>query len=138
MAPVATRNPRADEPRDGQRRFVAMNEQAENLGTGFRLAREKAGLSLRQIADTTKQSVTNLSALENNKIGRLPGGIYRRAIVRSYAASVGLDPERTLRAFLAQHPDDVPTWEDLVPAKPPSTRRAFHAVVSAVGWLIAP
>jgi cytoskeleton protein RodZ len=112
-----------------------MNQQTETLGDGLRLAREKAGLSLRQIADATKQSVTNLSALENNKIGRLPGGIYRRAIVRSYAASVGLDPERTLRAFLAQHPDDVPTWEDLVPSKP-TTRGAFQAFVSAMGTLL--
>lgn len=65
-------------------------------------------MSLRQIADATKLSVSTLDALERGKVGFLPGGIYRRAIVRSYAREVGLDPEEMLREFLVEHPDDLP------------------------------
>ena len=49
----------------------------------------------------TKLYMMALLALETNQVDRLPGGIFRRAIVRNYAAQVGLDPEQTLRAFLA-------------------------------------
>ena len=38
-----------------------------------------------------------LEALERNDISRLPGGIFSRAFVRSYAIEVGLDPEATIQ-----------------------------------------
>ena len=78
--------------------------------------------------------MASLTLLENNRVEKLPGGIYRRAIVRSYAAHVGLDPEATLHAFLALHPDDVPTWDDLLPPTPSHHRllRAFFGVATAL------
>ena len=110
-----------------------MTEHAHDFGTSLRRAREHSGLSLRHIADATKISVRNLSALECNRITQLPGGIYRRAIVRAYAAHVGLDPERTLRSFLKEYPDDVPSWADLLPPQHrPTVRGAMHAIFSAV------
>lgn len=113
-----------------------MTEQAQDLGSGLRRAREQSGLTLRHIADATKLSTRNLSALENNRIDQLPGGIYRRAIVRAYAAHVGLDPEKTLRTFLAQYPDDVPTWADLMPPPSPPRRRALQTLFSVMGALV--
>ena len=47
-----------------------------------------------------------LEALERNDISRLPGGIFSRAFVRSYAIEVGLDPEATIQEFIAQFPHD--------------------------------
>ena len=73
-----------------------------NFGAALRQARERRGVSLRQIADSTKISMVALQALERNDIARLPGGIFVRAFVRAYAAEVGLDPEQTVREFLAQ------------------------------------
>jgi cytoskeleton protein RodZ len=81
---------------------------AADIGAGLRQAREAAGLTLRQIADETKLSVRMLEALERNRITQLPGGIYRRNVVRSYASEIGLDPEETLGTFLARYPDDLP------------------------------
>ena len=63
-------------------------------------------MSLRQIANATKISVAVLEALERNDISRLPGGIFGRAFVRSYAVEVGLDPETTIQDFIAQFPAD--------------------------------
>ena len=68
--------------------------------------REERGVPLRRIADTTKISVSALEALERNDISRLPGGIFSRAFVRSYAIEIGLDPEQTVREFLVQFPHD--------------------------------
>ena len=57
-------------------------------------------MSLRDIAADTKFSIASLEALERNDPSRLPGGIFARAFVRSYAAEVGLDPEATVREFV--------------------------------------
>ena len=59
-------------------------------------------MSLREVANTTKISVSALEAIEENDLAQLPGGIFTRAFVRSYAAEVGLDPEETTRDFTAQ------------------------------------
>src|SRR5881396_4345341 len=77
-----------------------------DFGTKMKRARERRGVSLRQIANATKISVAALEALERNDISRLPGGIFSRAFVRSYAIEVGLDPEATIQEFIAQFPHD--------------------------------
>lgn len=85
-----------------------MPSERTSSGFGERLrdARERRGVSLRQIADATKISVGVLEALERNDISRLPGGIFGRGFVRSYAIEVGLDPEATIQNFIAQFPND--------------------------------
>lgn len=89
-----------------------------DIGTGLRLAREQSGVSLREIADRTKLPVRSLAALERNQIAQLPGGIYRRALIRAYAKEVGLDPEATLRGFLAHYPDGILAPVTAPPAAP--------------------
>lgn len=81
-------------------------DRAHDFGSRLRDARERKGVSLRQIATQTKISVSVLEALERSDISRLPGGIFSRAFVRSYAAAVGLDPETTIQEFMAQFPTD--------------------------------
>lgn len=75
-----------------------------NFGTHLREAREKRGVSLRQIATSTRISIRTLEALENNEIKKLPGGIFSRAFVRSYAQEIGLDPDEAVREFVHQFP----------------------------------
>ncbi len=79
---------------------------ASDFGAQLRMAREQRGVSLDQIARRTKISVSVLEALEKNDVGRLPGGIFTRAFVRSYAGEVGLDPERAVRDFIERFPQD--------------------------------
>lgn len=71
-----------------------------DFGGKLRLAREQRGISLRQIAARTKISLAALEALERNDVSKLPGGIFTRAFVRSYANEVGLDPDETVHEFL--------------------------------------
>ena len=56
-----------------------------DVGAMLREARERRGLSLRQIANSTKIAMMTLEALERNDIARLPGGIFSRSFVRAYA-----------------------------------------------------
>ena len=89
---------------------MAVSDSAgRDFGTRIRNRREERGVTLRQIADTTKISIGILDALERNDVSRMPGGIFSRAFVRLYAAEVGLDPEQTVRDFLARFPDDPAT-----------------------------
>jgi cytoskeleton protein RodZ len=85
---------------------MAAERTTGGFGRKLREARERKGVSLRQIANATKISVGALEALERDDISRLPGGIFSRAFVRSYAIEVGLDPEETIRDFIAQFPSD--------------------------------
>jgi len=73
----------------------------DDLGLKLKRAREERGIALRDIATRTKISITALEALERGEIDRLPGGIFSRSVVRSYAAEVGLDPETTVENFVA-------------------------------------
>src|SRR5882762_6162670 len=88
---------------------MSADRLAGSFGGKLRDARESRGVSLRQIANATKISVAALEALERNDISRLPGGIFSRAFVRSYASEVGLDPEATIREFVSQFPNDAVT-----------------------------
>ena len=85
-----------------------MFETSDDFGQSLRAAREAAGRTLRDLADTTKLGVRTLEALERNQIDRLPPGIFRRSVVRAYAREIGLDPEAAVKAFLERHPDQLP------------------------------
>ena len=73
-----------------------------DLGTRLKEARQERGVSLRDIATSTKISVVTLEALERNDFARLPGGIFSRAFVRAYALAVGVEPEEAVNEFLVE------------------------------------
>ena len=83
-----------------QRGAAAADRAMSDFGARLRQARERRGITLRDIAAHTKFSIAALEALERNDASRLPGGIFARSFVRSYASEVGLDPEATVREFL--------------------------------------
>ncbi len=82
---------------------------ARTVGARLRDAREKRGVSLRQIANSTRISVMSLEALERSDLSRLPGGIFTRSFIRAYAQEVGLDPDRTIQDFIAELPAEAAT-----------------------------
>src|SRR5215510_8596355 len=114
------------------------NSSAGDFGSRMRHIREQRGVSLRQIAQTTKLSVSALEALERNDISRLPGGIFSRAFVRSYASEVGLDPETAVQEFMAQFPEHTPVEAQSAPADAPD-REAIESdqrMATTFLWLI--
>jgi cytoskeleton protein RodZ len=88
---------------------MSQGPPAPTVGTRLRAAREKRGVSLGQIASSTRISVMSLEALERSDLSRLPGGIFTRAFVRAYAREVGLDPDRTIQDFIAELPPEAVT-----------------------------
>lgn len=78
-------------------------DDTTSLGTYLRAERERRGMALRTISENTKVSLPLFEGLESDDISRWPGGIFRRAFVRSYAEAVGLDPDDVFRRFEQQH-----------------------------------
>lgn len=70
-----------------------------NFGATFRKARETAGLPLEKIAAETRISTRFLQAIESESFELLPGGIFNRGFIRSYAEYLGLDPEQTVADY---------------------------------------
>lgn len=77
----------------------------------LRWAREQRKISIEAICEETKVSPRHLRALEAGEYGELPGGVFRKGIVRSYIAALGLEEaswldrfEATLRESGAEEP----------------------------------
>jgi cytoskeletal protein RodZ len=79
---------------------------AEPFGKLLLDARAARGMNLREVSASTKIAVSKLQAIERDEIESLPGGIFTRGFVRSYAEAVGLDPQDTLAKFEARFPDE--------------------------------
>ena len=74
------------------------------FGPNLRRLRVQRGITLDQLAEATKVSVTLWAALERNDVSRWPSGIYARSYVRDYAAAIGADPESTVDDFCRWFP----------------------------------
>jgi transcriptional regulator with XRE-family HTH domain len=101
-------------------------------------ARESRGLSLRQLAEVTKVSTRVLGAFEDGRLDLVPAGVYRRSLVRLIASEVGLPVEETLRAFLAEHPDELPTPGEAPPpdTAPRATGGVWRRALAMLGAVI--
>jgi cytoskeleton protein RodZ len=72
-----------------------------NLATGIDLSiyRQKAGISLDQVAAKTKISMRFLRAIEAEDFGQLPGGIFNTNYLRQYAQVIGIDEQELLERY---------------------------------------
>ena len=64
------------------------------FGALLKQAREDRGMTLRQIATTTKISMVALEALERDDFSRLPGGIFAARSFARMPLEVGLEPDQ--------------------------------------------
>ena len=75
------------------------------FGPSLKAERDRRGITLQAIADSTKISISLLAALERNDMSRWPNGIFRRAFVREYVAALGLPPEPLVAEFVRLFPE---------------------------------
>ena len=73
--------------------------QRRAFGDRLRRQRERQGVALTEIAETTKVAVSLFASLERGDCSRWPGGVYNRAFIRGYAKAVQLDPDETAAEF---------------------------------------
>jgi cytoskeletal protein RodZ len=73
----------------------------DNSVLGLATIRQNRGISLHQIAESTKISIRSLEAIERGEFRKLPGGIYNTSYIRQYARAIDYD-ESALLAFYHQ------------------------------------
>lgn len=122
-------------------------DDLRDVGAELRDARQRRGLSLDDVARSTKIRTTLLLAIEANRRHRLPETIYVRGFVRAFAREVGLDPDDTARRFVDQfEPRDdaapngsTPAPRDAEPRQPaPAPVAIGRDILSRTGtqWLV--
>jgi cytoskeletal protein RodZ len=69
---------------------------------GLATIRRNRGISLEQIAASTKISVRSLEAIERGEFRKLPGGIYNTSYIRQYARAIDYDESAILAVYHRQ------------------------------------
>ena len=111
-----------------------------SFGARLKAQRDSQRVTLATIADRTKIRLALLDGLERDDVSLWPPGIFRRSYLRSYAAAIGLDPEPTVREFLALYPDAFEEPDVILAAGAESERpggrppmRLQYLIASAIG-----
>lgn len=116
---------------------------APRVGADLRMARERAGYTLPEVADGLRIRLPYLEALEDGRIADLPGTAYALGFLRTYAEALGLDADEMSRRFKDEANEvNVKTELDF-PAVAPRARLPAGAMVllgvvltigAYVGW----
>jgi cytoskeletal protein RodZ len=99
----------------------------ENSVLGLAAIRRNRGISLEQIAASTKISVRLLDAIERGDYRKLPGGIYNTNYIRQYAREIDYDESALLEFYHRQ------IARDAAPAAPSNGKGVFTGFRPASG-----
>ncbi|NNE68229.1 MAG: helix-turn-helix domain-containing protein [Pyrinomonadaceae bacterium] len=72
---------------------------ADSLGQKLRQAREERDISISEVAEQTRISALYLQAIEEDDYSTLPGGIFNKGFVKSFAKYVGVDEHEALQDY---------------------------------------
>src|SRR5258708_12605612 len=84
------------------------------FGDRLRREREMRGITLDEIAESTKISRRHLEALEGEHFDQLPGGVFNKGFVRAYARFLGIDEDQAVADYSAAS-NEQPEPEDKFP-----------------------
>jgi len=79
-----------------------LSSGTQSVGAGLREVRERLGWRLPDVAVSLRIRPEFLEAIEAGDLEALPGAAYRTGFVRTYARTLGLDPDEILRRFRAE------------------------------------
>ena len=69
------------------------------LGEKLRQAREDRGISLSEVAEQTRISPLYLESIENDDYRNLPGGIFNKGFIKTFAKYVGVDEQEAMTDY---------------------------------------
>lgn len=75
----------------------------ESIGRFLRNEREVRQLTLEELALTTRIPLKSLQLLEDDRLDLLPGEVFVRGFLKSYAKALGLAADDVLRRFEESH-----------------------------------
>lgn len=109
---------------------------ASRVGAELRAARLRLGWSLEDVAQGLRIRLPFLQAIEEGRIGDLPGSAYAVGFVRTYATSLGLNPDEIAKRFRAESQEVNRKTELSFPAPVPERGVPAGAVV-LLGLILA-
>lgn len=109
---------------------------APHPGVTLRVARERLGWALPEVAAHLRIGTTYLQALEDGRLDRTPGLVYALGYVRSYAQLLGLDPLEMARRFRAES-EQPRKQADLVFPAPVAERGLPAGALILLGLILA-
>jgi len=80
---------------------IGTNSLMGSFGQRLQREREMRGITLEEIATSTKIGTRSLRALEEEDFDQLPGGIFNKGFVRAYAKYLGIDEEQAVADYLS-------------------------------------
>jgi len=108
------------------------------IGEVLREAREAQGLTVEEVEDATKIQRKYIRALEAEEFSTLPGRVYAKAFLRTYAKYLGLDSEALVGEFNQRFPGtEIPDVEEEKPRHEPAERRSPYTKYLVVVLVIA-
>lgn len=120
------------------------NYKDMDVGDILRRTRLHYGQSLKDIENALRIRESQLKAIENGEIEKLPGRVYAIGFVRTYAEYLGLDGAKIAQLFKSQYMDAQPKSELSFPvpaseSQTPSSWVLIGSVIAAIailsGWL---
>jgi len=72
---------------------------SQTLGEKLREAREERGISLTEVAEQTRISPHYIESIERDDYKPLPGGIFNKGFIKSFAKYVGVDEQEALLSY---------------------------------------
>ena len=108
----------------------------DSLGSYLRRERELRQISLEEIAQTTRIPMRMLQRIEDDDLDALPGEVFARGFLKSYARSVGLDSELVLARYGDRSTDDEVAPAPITAITPPERGRRFGIAIALVILLI--
>jgi cytoskeletal protein RodZ len=79
--------------------------------------RRRNGVSLQQVAETTKISTYFLRAIESEEFDKLPGGVFNTSYIRQYAAVIGFPEAKLLECYFHSETARQAEEQALVPVR---------------------
>lgn len=84
--------------------YVPTLSSGPDIGAALKAAREFRGLSLEEVADSTRIRRSYLAAIEEMRLEDLPSRPFTIGYVRAYAKALGMDAEAAVERFKADEP----------------------------------
>lgn len=91
--------PETTEPVAPHLREVGGAEHVPNVSLTLRMARQRAGYDLKDVAEVLRIRANNLEAIEGGRFDDLPGPTYVTGFLRSYADFLGLDRDEIVARY---------------------------------------
>lgn len=120
---------------------------ASRVGSDLRRARTRREIELSEVEEATRIRTRFLEAIEREEWEALPGGVYTRAFIRTYASYLGMDGDRLAQDYREQvegaregigpSPELAPVAASQATGSPGGGRASFRPGLLAVAAVLA-